>query len=70
VDDQFDSKVADVCGLYRQAPALAERGERVISTDEMTGVQALERKTRFFLGPPDFTVLRCPLVKKQPWWYG
>jgi transposase len=46
VDDQFDSKVADVCGLYRQAPALAERGERVISTDEMTGVQALERKQK------------------------
>jgi transposase len=35
-----------VCGLYRQAPALAERGERVISTDEMTGVQALERKEK------------------------
>lgn len=29
--------------MYREAPALAEQGERVISTDEMTGVQALER---------------------------
>jgi transposase len=46
VDEQFDGKVADVCGLYREAPALAERGERVISTDEMTGVQALERKEK------------------------
>jgi DDE superfamily endonuclease len=36
--------VADVCGLYRDAPALAERGERAVSTDELTGVQALERK--------------------------
>jgi len=36
--------VADVCGLYRDAPALATRGERVVSTDELTGVQALERK--------------------------
>jgi hypothetical protein len=36
--------VADVCGLYRDAPALAERGERALSTDELTGVQALERK--------------------------
>lgn len=36
--------MADVCALYEQAPALAQRGERVISTDEMTGVQALERK--------------------------
>jgi transposase len=29
--------------LYRQAPELAQRSERVLSTDEMTGVQALER---------------------------
>jgi len=36
--------VGDICGLYREAPALAEQGERVMSTDEMTGVQALERK--------------------------
>jgi len=35
--------VADICTLYRTAPELAEQGERVISTDEMTGVQALER---------------------------
>lgn len=30
--------------LYQQAPELAQKGEAVISTDEMTGVQALERK--------------------------
>jgi len=30
--------------LYQQAPALAEKDEEVVSTDEMTGVQALERK--------------------------
>jgi transposase len=30
--------------LYAQAPALAAAGERVLSTDEMTGLQALERK--------------------------
>jgi hypothetical protein len=30
--------------LYRQAPTLAAQGERVLSTDELTGVQALERK--------------------------
>ncbi|GAC1529860.1 MAG: hypothetical protein NVS2B16_37030 [Chloroflexota bacterium] len=34
----------DICGLYRRAPELTEQGERVLSTDEMTGVQALERK--------------------------
>jgi hypothetical protein len=36
--------VADVCALYQAAPALAAQGERVVSTDELTGVQALERK--------------------------
>lgn len=46
MDEQFDCKVADVCGVYREAPALAARGERVISTDEMTAVQALERKEK------------------------
>ena len=30
--------------LYEQAPSLAEQSERTISTDELTGVQALERK--------------------------
>jgi transposase len=30
--------------VYRDAPALAAQGERVVSTDELTGVQALERK--------------------------
>lgn len=30
--------------LYEQAPVLIEAGERVLSTDEMTGIQALERK--------------------------
>ncbi len=32
-----------VCTLYRQAPALVKQGERVLCTDELTGVQALER---------------------------
>ena len=36
--------MTDVCTLYRDAPALAARGERCVSTDELTGVQALERK--------------------------
>ena len=40
----MDQKVEDINGLYQQAPVLAEKGERVISTDELTGVQALERK--------------------------
>ena len=32
-----------MCDLYREAPELARHGERVVSTDELTGVQALER---------------------------
>ncbi len=42
-DEQRAAKVSDVCTLYREAPALAAQGERIMSTDELTGVQALER---------------------------
>ncbi len=43
-DPQFDEKVQELNELYRQAPKLAQQGEAVLSTDEMTGVQALERE--------------------------
>ena len=36
--------MAALTTLYGQAPALLAAGERVLSTDEMTGIQALERK--------------------------
>jgi transposase len=36
--------MADLTTLYAQAPALVEAGERALSTDEMTGIQALERQ--------------------------
>lgn len=35
--------MATVCDLYAAAPALAATGTHVRSTDEMTGIQALER---------------------------
>jgi hypothetical protein len=35
--------VATVCDLYEQAGRLAEQGIHVVSTDEKTGMQALER---------------------------
>jgi transposase len=35
--------MAEITDLYLQAKTLLESGERVISTDEMTGIQALER---------------------------
>jgi transposase len=43
-DEQLHEKVEDINSLYHQAPELAEKGERVMSTDELSGVQALERK--------------------------
>ncbi len=33
-----------ICTVYHDAPSLAKQGERTVSTDELTGVQALERK--------------------------
>ena len=43
-DPRFETRVIDVCQLYHDAPGLAQQFVRVLSTDEMTGVQALERK--------------------------
>lgn len=40
----MDQKIRDVCTVYAEAPARAQQGERTVSTDELTGVQALERK--------------------------
>jgi hypothetical protein len=36
--------VNDINTIYQQAPDLAKKNEKVVSNDEMTGVQALERK--------------------------
>ena len=43
-DEAFVAAVAEVNALYRAAPRRAARGARIVSTDELTGVQALERK--------------------------
>jgi transposase len=43
-DPQSEEKITDINELYQTAQARAERGEAVVSCDEMTGVQALERK--------------------------
>jgi hypothetical protein len=44
VDVHRAEKIADGCALYRQADERAKTGARTISVDELTGVQALERK--------------------------
>jgi len=43
-DPQSDAKIAAINHLYQTAQERAERGEATVSTDEMTGVQALEPK--------------------------
>ena len=42
-DAHRDTKIADVCAVYRTAAERAQAGQRTISTDELTYVQALER---------------------------
>lgn len=43
-DPDFDPKVKDICPTYLRAQERAMAGERTISLDEMSGIQALERK--------------------------
>ncbi|WP_233219953.1 transposase [Pleurocapsa sp. CCALA 161] len=43
-DEKFDEKTKNICWLYEQAQNLRTKGERIISIDEMTGIQALERQ--------------------------
>jgi transposase len=40
----FDAQVRVVCALYRQATQLHKRGIHLVSTDEKTGIQALQHK--------------------------
>jgi putative transposase len=43
-EDGFDDQVTDINDVYKQALERAKQGQRTESLDEMTGVQALERK--------------------------
>jgi hypothetical protein len=43
-DPQANEKITDINQLYQTAQERAERGEAIVSTDEMTGVQAREPK--------------------------
>jgi transposase len=42
-DAERDTKIANVCAVYRTAAERAQAGQRTVSTDELTHVQALER---------------------------
>lgn len=41
--EQYEADVRRVCQTYAAAPELAAQGGHVVSTDEKTGIQALER---------------------------
>ena len=40
----FQEQVHEVCNTYQEALARHEQGDYTMSVDEMTGIQALERK--------------------------
>jgi transposase len=58
-DPQADEKIADINHLYQTAQERAARGEAVVSTDEMTGVQALEPKH------PDLPMLPGHVLRRE-----
>jgi hypothetical protein len=43
-DERREEKIVEGCQVYAKAAERAKQGERTVSMDEMTGVQALERK--------------------------
>lgn len=42
--ETFREEVKTICDIYHQAPKLHQEGVSIVSTDEKTGIQALERK--------------------------
>ena len=58
-EEGFDEQVADINAVYKQAPERAKQGVRTESLDEMTGVQALERKH------PDLPLLSGKVQRRE-----
>ena len=42
--ETFEEKVNEICAVYQEAEQVHEAGGHTVSVDEMTGIQALERK--------------------------
>ena len=42
--EKFQEKAEEICSAYKNAPKAREEGKYTISVDEMTAIQALERK--------------------------
>lgn len=42
-DTERDAQIKAICSVYAEATARTKQGERIVSTDELTGVQAFKR---------------------------
>lgn len=58
-DPEREEKIVEGCQVYAQAAERAKQGERTISLDELTGVQALERKH------PDLPMLPGHVLRRE-----
>jgi transposase len=58
-DEHREEKINEGCRVYAQAAERAKEGERTISMDELTGVQALERKH------PDLPMLPGHVLRRE-----
>jgi hypothetical protein len=53
-DPDFQAKAKHICDLYRQAPAFYQQGRLVLSCDEKTGMQILDRVSPTQLARPGY----------------
>ncbi len=58
-DERREEKIVEGCWVYARAGERAKRGERTISLDELTGVQALEHKH------PDLPMLPGHVLRRE-----
>lgn len=57
-NERWEEKIVEGCQIYAKAAERAKRGERTISMDELTGVQALERKHPYLPMQPGHVLRR------------
>jgi DDE superfamily endonuclease len=57
-DPDFEAKALDICGVYLKALSLYAQGELVVSVDEKTSLQALERLHQTLTVRPGFEYVR------------
>ena len=64
---ELAEQICTVCEVYEATSALAEQGTHVLSTDAMTGIQALERLHPSL--PPTARSRRAPGVRVRAKWH-